>query len=77
METRQIFEQSSENMQWLADNYDRLKEKFGGKWVAVSRKNVVESDENLQRLKDAISKHKNPESIVVEYVNTETIAMFF
>jgi hypothetical protein len=77
METRQVFELSSENMQWLADNYDRLKQEFDGKWIAVSGGSVVESSKDLQNLKEALSKHKNPESIVVEYMSTEAIAMFF
>jgi hypothetical protein len=64
-------------MQWLADNYDKLKEEFNGKWIAVSGGSVVESSKDLQNLKDALSKHKNPESIVVEFMSTEPIAMFF
>jgi len=77
METRQIFQQSSRNMQWLADHYDDLKQQFDGKWIAVSDGRVFASDENLERVKDAVTRYKTPETVVVEYMTAQPIAMFF
>lgn len=64
-------------MEWLAENYDKLKTQFDGKWIAVSDAKVVESAESLQKLKEAIAKRENRDSIVVEFITTEPIAMFF
>lgn len=77
METREIFRLSADNMEWLAENYDKLKTQFDGKWIAVSDAKVVESAESLQKLKEAIAKRENRDSIVVEFITTEPIAMFF
>ena len=77
METREVFRLSMGNMEWLAENYDKLKEEFDGKWIAVSDARVVESAESLHKLKEAIAKHQNRDSIVVEFITTEPIAMFF
>lgn len=77
METREVFKLSMANMEWLTENYERLKREFDGKWVAVSDARVVESAEDLPTLAKAIAKHKKRESIVVEYIRAEPIAVFF
>jgi hypothetical protein len=77
MERREAFKASMENMQWLDENYDRLKQKFDGKWIAVTDGQVVEAAEDLRKLAEAIKKHEKRESIVIEHIRAEPIAMFF
>jgi hypothetical protein len=77
METKQAFKLSMGNMEWLTENYERLKKEFNGKWVAVSDAHIVEAAEDLPTLTKAIAKHEKRESIVVEYIRAEPIAMFF
>jgi hypothetical protein len=77
METKEVFKLSMDNMEWFAENYEKLKKEFNGKWVAVSDARVVESAEDLPTLAKAIAKHEKRESIVVEYMRAEPIAMFF
>ena len=77
METREVFRLSMSNMEWLADNYENLRREYDGRWIAVSGARVVESSRNLEKLKEAIAKCVDRDSIVVEFMTTEPIAMFF
>ena len=77
MERRECFKLSLENMEWLDQNYERLKKEYDGKWIAVLNGKVVEASPDLNTLKSSIQKYDHPECIVVEYMHAEPIAMFF
>jgi hypothetical protein len=44
------FKTSEENMRWLVENYDRLKQKYGDSWVAVRQGKVVAHDKDYEHL---------------------------
>jgi hypothetical protein len=77
MERRDAFKASMENMEWLTENYDSLKHKFDGKWIAIADGQVIKTAEDLRELAEAIKSHEKRESIVIEHIRAEPIAMFF
>ena len=64
-----------ENAKWLSSNYEELKKRFNGEWVAVLGKAVVDHDVDLSRLVKRLRK-KYPElysQIAVEFVTTKEL----
>ena len=74
---KECFALSTQSMEYLTENYDDLAKKHDKKWVAVLDGKVVEEASSLEKLNQALRKHKHPECMVVEYLTTEPMAMFF
>jgi len=70
------FEASRENMEWLSLNYDSLKKKFAEKWIILQDKTVVESATKYDEIMKLTRKY-DADKIMVEYMQSEPIAMFF
>jgi uncharacterized protein YjgD (DUF1641 family) len=76
MEKSKLFEISRKNTEWLRDNYEKLKEKYDKLWVIIQDGKVVKSASTFDEiLKDV--KKRDPNKILVEYVQSEPVAMFF
>lgn len=71
------FNHSTKSMEYLVEKYDELVKKYDKKWIAIDGRGVVEQAETIEQLRHAIKKHAHPECMVVQYVTTEPIAMFF
>jgi hypothetical protein len=61
------FSQLTDDSKWLTENYDRIKRTYGGQYVAVQKKRVVDHDENLTKLRDRVK----GTPIVIRYIYRE------
>jgi hypothetical protein len=72
----QLFKASCDDLKWLEENYDRLKREYDGKWVIIQDKKVVASGGSYESIMNALKKC-DPRKAIVEYVQSEQVAMFF
>jgi len=73
----QCFDLSMANMEYLVANYDELAKEYNNKWIAILDRQVIASSDSIEELGQIIKKHARSECVVVEYMTTEPIAMFF
>jgi hypothetical protein len=66
------FKIAEDNMRWLVDNYDRLKEKYGDSWVAVREGKVVAHDKEYDRLLNILREMgaNDLPTIAVDFIST-------
>lgn len=76
MEKEQLFRISRENNQWLSENYDDLKKRYDKCWIVIQDRKVVKSASTFDEIMTAVRKH-DPNMILVEYIQSEEVAMFF
>ena len=76
MEKTELFRISRGNAEWLKENYDALKRRYTNRWIMIQNKKVVETASTFDEIMKAIKKY-DPNSIMVEYVESDQIAMFF
>jgi hypothetical protein len=75
-EISDLFKSSRENLEWFKNNYDYLKKNYDKRWVIITQKKVVENSSNFDEVLIAAKKY-DPSSIIVEFIESEPIAMFF
>jgi lysozyme family protein len=75
-EISDLFKSSRENLEWFKNNYDHLKKNYDKCWVIITQKKVVESSSNFDEVLNVAKKY-DPSSIIVEFIESEPIAMFF
>lgn len=76
METNEMFEISRSNTEWLKDNYESLKREYDKRWVMIQDRKVVESASTFDKIMQAVNRY-DPNKILVEYIQSEPVAMFF
>ena len=76
MQNNELFKISSKNLEWLKENYENLKREYDNHWVIIQDKKVVKSASTFDEIMEAIRKH-DPNKILVEYIQSEPVAMFF
>ena len=76
MEKSELFEISRRNAEWLKENYDSLKRQYDKCWVLIQDRKVVKSASTFDEIMIAVRKH-DPNKILVEYIQSEPVAMFF
>jgi len=76
MDKSELFEISRRNTQWLKENYDSLKREYDKRWIVIQNRKVVTSTSTFDEIMQVIRKH-DPNKILVEYIQSEPIAMFF
>lgn len=76
MEKNKLFEISRKNTEWLRDNYEKLKEKYDKLWIIIQDGKVVKSASTFDEIVKNIKKY-DPNKILVEYIQSEPVAMFF
>ena len=63
------------NLKWLQKNYDKLKQTYNKQWVLIEKQNVTLNSSNYQEIIAAkVSKNK---TALVEFIDSEQVAMFF
>jgi len=75
-ELEAMFNSSRENMEWFKENYDDLERKYDNRWIIMQNKKVVESASTFDEIMSAIKKYDR-RTIIVEYIQSKPIAMFF
>jgi hypothetical protein len=76
MEKEQLFKISRENGQWLSENYDDLKKTYDKCWIVIQDRKVVKSASTFDEIMQVVRRH-DPSKILVEYIQSEPVAMFF
>lgn len=76
MEKSELFEISRRNAEWLKENYASLKRQYDKRWVLIQDRKVVKSASTFDEIMKAVRKH-DPNKILVEYIQSEPVAMFF
>jgi hypothetical protein len=71
-----LFKSSRENLEWFKKNYDYLTKSYDKCWVIIAEKKVVGSSSSFDEVL-SIAKKYDPSSIIVEFIESEPIAMFF
>ena len=57
-----------ENVEWVSGAASKLREKYGGRYVAVKDRKVIDVDENFEVLLARVRKRADASSITIEYV---------
>jgi hypothetical protein len=57
------------NIEWINKSLARLREEFGGRYVAVRDRKVIDSDKDFEALLRRIRKQSNPESVTIEFIS--------
>jgi len=73
---REMFRVSNENLDWFSKNYNALKKKYDNHWIIVKDKKIVGQGNSFEEINNIARKYK-PSDILVEYVQTKQVAMFF
>ena len=76
MEKAELFRNSKENIEWLKENYEDLKKKYDERWIVIENKTVVKSASTFDEIL-AIVRNRDPNKVLVEYMQSEQVAMFF
>ena len=76
MKKSELFEISRNNAKWLKKNYPRLMREYDKRWIVVRNREVVHSASTFKQVMRNVKKH-NPNEILVEFIESEPIAMFF
>jgi len=76
MEKMELFEISRRNTEWLQKNYAKLKKEYDRHWVLIENRKIVESASSFDEIMRSVRK-RDPNKILVEYIQSEPVAMFF
>ena len=76
MQNNELFKISSKNLEWLKKNYENLKKEYNGVWVVIQDRKVVTSASTFDEIMRTVRKY-DPNRILVEYIQSEQVAMFF
>jgi hypothetical protein len=76
MQNSELFKISRGNLEWLKENYETLKKEYDGLWVVIKDKEIVTSASTFDEIIKTIRKH-DPNRVIVEYIQSESVAMFF
>jgi hypothetical protein len=71
-----LFDLAKGNMEWLKRNYSHLKKEYDNKWVIIHDQKVVGSGDTFDEILHDARKYE-PSSVVVKYIHSKDIAMFF
>ena len=63
-----------ENVQWFYDNLDGLREKYGGKCIAVINKKVIDSARDCKELIKRVKKRKDMDQLIIKKVDKEKVS---
>lgn len=64
----------ADEMDWLSKNLQRVREQYGGKWIAIYGKEIVATAPNLSDLVNRISELDSP---FITYISTDPIIWRF
>lgn len=56
---------AEENLVWFSQNSGKIREKFGGKVIAIKDKNIIASSDNTKELLNSLEKMKVDDSEVL------------
>ena len=78
MEKAELFKISRGNAEWFRENYEDLKKKYDNRWILIHNEKVVESASTFDDILKILRAQKyDPNTVIVEYLQSKQIAMFF
>lgn len=75
MEKSAVLQASMQNLEWFRDNYEQLKKDYDKQWVVIEGQGVVSCSSTYDEIMKAGAKNKK--AALVEFIDSEQIAMFF
>jgi thymidylate kinase len=75
MEKAELVQVSVKNLKWFRDNYDEIQKKYDKQWVVIDNKRVVANCSTYDEILKA--KLAEKKTALVEFIDSEQIAMFF
>ena len=76
MEKAQLFKISRENMEWFKENYEDILKKYDNQWILIHNKSVAKSAGTFAKIVNVAKKY-DPNTVLVEYMQSKPVAMFF
>lgn len=61
-------EELAENFEWLGLRYDKLKEEYYGRYVAIQDRQIVDYDLDLKRLMKRLDIKNIDKSIAIDFI---------
>ena len=71
-----LFEVARGNLEWLKKNYGRLKRQYDNKWVLIHDRRVIGSGDTFEEMLPQARQYE-PSSVMLEYIHSKEVAMFF
>jgi len=69
-----ILEEFSEDYEWFLKNRNELLPKYTNKWIAIHKKKILNSDNDLTLLLNRLRiKGYKPEQILIEFLSREPV----
>ena len=57
------------NVDWIRESMDRLRKQYGGRYVAVRNRRVIDTDKDFEALLARVRKRKDPEAVTIEHIS--------
>ncbi|MGQ9782342.1 MAG: DUF5678 domain-containing protein [Nitrososphaeria archaeon] len=70
-----LFDEHDKNWSWFEKHYDELVKKFGGEFVAVHEKRVIDHDKELSALMKRIESKYPADCVFVDFVSSEKLTL--
>jgi len=74
-EIQTLFEEQELNRKWFEKNHDLLVKKYDGRFIAIYKQAVMDSDIDIGKLMERVEKNYPPEKISVEFVSKEKLQL--
>jgi hypothetical protein len=71
-----MFDVARGNAEWLKENFDAIKKEYDNHWVIIEDKRIIKSASTFDEVMEIVRKH-DPNKVLVEYIESKPIAMFF
>ncbi len=75
MEKAELLQVSVKNLKWLRDNYEEIQKKYDKQWVVIDNNQVVANCSTYDKILK--TKRAEKKTALVEFIDSEQIAMFF
>jgi thymidylate kinase len=76
MQRAELFKNSEENAEWFKENYENLRKKYDEQWIVIENKAVIKSASTFDEVLPFVKK-RDPNRVIVEYMQSNPVAMFF
>lgn len=75
-EKEELFRISREELEWFTMNYEKLKKEYDNQWVIIKEKKIVGNGRTYEDIAN-ILKDQDKKTVMVEFIDSRQMAMFF
>ena len=68
-ETLAAIRRGRANLEWITKSMPRLRKAYGGRYIAVRNRRVVDNDRDFDKLLTRVRGRKDPESVTIEHIS--------